>query len=145
MIRIDFLCLLAYVYIVLVMRSFVFGLVFLLLISYLAHIYVTREFDSTKPFVSIVINNRPSMSSGLCECRCCLLSGSVCETFLRSSRTFHKNFSCDLCTDQFCTMNSSNLLEQCPWMYAMKASCYQHQQHDKSSSTYMMNLRPILQ
>jgi len=107
------------------------ALFFLVIVSYLAHLYVTRELDSNH-LVTVVINNR-FIGSGICECRCCLLSGTMCESIIRHSISFKKDFSCDLCTNDFCTMNISQT-EQCPWMYTMKADCFQYEHHQKSSS-----------
>jgi hypothetical protein len=123
------------------MRSFFIGLFFLLIISYWTHLFVTRELDP-KDLVTIIIDNRP-VGSGICECRCCLLSGTMCESFIRRSISFKKDFSCDLCTDNFCTMNTSQT-EQCQWMYAMKADCFQYESRQKSSTSFV-DLRPILQ
>lgn len=126
------------------MRSFFIALVFLLILSYWAHIFVTREFDSnnTNDLVPVIIDNK-YLGYGICECRCCILSGTMCESFIRHSISFKKDFSCSLCTDNFCTMNTSQT-QQCQWMYAMKADCFQYQSRTKTSTSFV-NIRPILQ
>src|SRR5215510_12828675 len=116
------------------MRSFFMALIFLIIVSYWAHIYVTRELDSNN-LVTVVINNR-FIGSGICECRCCLLSGTICESIIRHSISFKKDFSCDLCTDNFCTMNSSQT-QQCKWMGTMKADCHQYEPRQKSSTSFV--------
>jgi len=98
------------------MRSFFIALLFLLMLSYWAHIFVTRELDSND-LVTIMVD------SGICECRCCLLSGTMCESIIRHSISFKNDFSCNLCTDNFCTMNISKI-QPCQWMYTMKANCF---------------------
>jgi len=123
------------------MRSFFIALLFLLIISYWAHIFVTHELDPNN-LVTIIIDNK-FIGSGICECRCCLLSGTMCESIIQNSISFKKDFSCNLCTDNFCTMNTSQT-KQCQWMYAMKANCFQYEPHQKSSKSFV-NVRPILQ
>ncbi|CAF0946896.1 unnamed protein product [Rotaria sp. Silwood1] len=123
------------------MRSFFIGLLFLLIVSYWAHIFLTRELD-TNELATVIIDNNP-IGHGICECRCCLLSGRMCETIIRHSRLFKKEFSCDLCTNEYCTMNV-NETQQCEWMHTMKAECYQYERRQKSLSSFV-NVRPILQ
>jgi hypothetical protein len=123
------------------MRSFLIALLFLLMVSYWAHLFVPHEFDSND-VVTVIIDNK-IRESGICECRCCLLSGTMCETIIRHRISFKEDFSCHLCTDHFCTRNSSQT-EPCPWMYTMKADCYQYESRQKSSTSFM-NIRPILQ
>ncbi|CAF4895681.1 unnamed protein product, partial [Rotaria sp. Silwood2] len=41
-----------------------------------AHIFLTRELD-TNELATVVIDNSP-IGNGICECRCCLLSGTMC-------------------------------------------------------------------
>ncbi|CAF1016169.1 unnamed protein product [Rotaria sordida] len=123
------------------MRSFFIGLFFLLIVSYWAHIFLTREIH-TNELATVIIDNSP-IDNGICECRCCLLSGTMCETIIRYSISFKKNFSCDLCTNEYCTMNI-NETEQCEWMHTMKANCYQYESRQKSLSSFV-NVRPILQ
>ena len=123
------------------MRSFFIALLFLLLVSYWAHLFVTRELDSNDLVPIIISHQLPT--SGICECRCCLLSGTMCESFLRHSVLFKKDFSCRLCTTSLCTINTTTM-QQCPWMYGMKAECLQHEPRQKSSTSFV-NLRPILQ
>ena len=120
------------------MRSFFIALAFLLLVSYWAHLFVTREFDSNDLVPVIISNQLPT--SGICECRCCLLSGTMCESIIRQSIFFKKDFSCDLCTHTLCTSNMTDS-QQCQWMYTMKAECL----HYEPRSTSFVNLRPILQ
>ena len=123
------------------MRSFFIALIFLLMVSYWAHLFVTRELDPND-LVTVVIENKPPVN-GICECRCCLLSGTMCESFIRLSISLKKDISCDLCTDHFCTMNTSQT-EQCPWMYTMKANCFQYEARQKTPTSFV-NVRPILQ
>jgi hypothetical protein len=120
------------------MRSFFIALLFLLMVSYWAHLLVTREFDQNDLATVIIENKLPD--NGICECRCCLLSGTMCESFIRHSISFKKDFSCNLCTDDFCTMNTSEI-QQCQWMYTMKADCFQYEPRQKS----FVSVRPILQ
>jgi hypothetical protein len=120
------------------MRSFFIALIFLLMVSYWAHLFVTREFDSNNLATIIIENKLPD--NGICECRCCLLSGTMCESVIRHSISFKKDFSCHLCTDHFCTMNTTEI-QQCQWMYAMKAACFQYQPRRQS----FVSVRPILQ
>jgi len=122
------------------MRSFFIALLFLLMISYWAHRFVTIELDS-KELVPVVIDHN-FIGNGLCECRCCLLSGTMCESTIRQSILFKKDFSCNLCTNDFCTMNIS-ATQQCQLMYTMRADCFQYEPRQKSSS--FVNIRPILQ
>ncbi|CAF1045433.1 unnamed protein product [Rotaria sordida] len=116
------------------MRSFFIGLFFLLIVSYWAHIFLTREIH-TNELATVIIDNSP-IDNGICECRCCLLSGTMCETIIRYSISFKKNFSCDLCTNEYCTMNI-NETEQCEWMHTMKANCYQYESRQKSLSSFV--------
>ena len=123
------------------MRSFFIALLFLLMISYWAHLFVTRELNSNE-LVTVIIDNH-FIGSGICECRCCLLSGTMCESTIRHSISFKKDFSCNLCTNDFCTMNTSET-QQCQLMYTMKADCFQYKPRQKSSSSFV-SIRPILQ
>jgi hypothetical protein len=124
------------------MRSFFIALLFLLIVSYWSHLIVTREADSNE--VVTVIIDKTISTSGICECRCCLLTGVMCESIIRHSIEFKNHFSCDLCTDDFCMKNISQAI-QCPWMYTMKAGCFQHEHRHDSSSSSFVSVRPFFQ
>ncbi|CAF2086365.1 unnamed protein product [Rotaria magnacalcarata] len=123
------------------MRSFFIALLFLLIVSYWAHIFLSRE-TNTNEIPAVFIDNSP-INAGICECRCCVLSGTMCETIIRYSVSFKQDFKCDLCTTEFCALNV-NETEQCDWMQTMKADCHQYEPRQRSSSSYV-NVRPILQ
>lgn len=123
------------------MRSFFIALLFLLIVSYWAHIFVTPELDANE-LVTVIVDNTHT-DHGICECRCCVLSGSMCESNIRYSRSFNKDFSCNLCTNNYCIMNV-NQTQQCQWMYNMRANCFRYEPHQPSSSSFI-DLRPILQ
>ncbi|CAF1021564.1 unnamed protein product [Adineta steineri] len=121
------------------MRSFFIALLILLLVSYWAHVFVTHELNSSNELVNLVLEQK---FIGICECRCCLLTGTLCESIIRQSLPFKNEFSCNLCTNDFCTMNISTT-EQCQLMYTMKADCFQYEPREKSS--LFVSVRPILQ
>lgn len=123
------------------MRSFFIALFFLLMVSYWAHIFVSREVP-THEIATVVIDNGVN-NGGICECRCCVLSGTMCETTIRYSISFKNDFTCSSCTSEFCIMNV-NETEQCDWMHAMRADCHLYEPRRKSSSSFV-NVRPILQ
>ncbi|UJR23081.1 hypothetical protein I4U23_026104 [Adineta vaga] len=124
----------------LAMRSFLFGLLSLLILSYWAHLFVTSKFDSND-LGTMVIDKR-SISTGICECRCCLLHGAVCESTIRYELSFKNDFSCDQCTNEFCTLNTNQTLA-CETMYSMKANCFYYTPREKASA--FVSIRPILQ
>lgn len=126
------------------MRSFFFGLAFLLFISYWCHLFVTRDIDPNVS-VKVTIDAAPK-SNGICECRCCLLNSAVCEPVLRYEFRSHDGFSCHSCTEEFCQKNQTES-NQCHWMSKMIPQCYYHEHRRKSSgsSSSFVIVRPILQ
>lgn len=126
------------------MRSFVLALGFLLLFSYASHLFVSLHVESSEPII-VTIDDTPR-NTGVCECRCCLLQGAICEGKLRHHLFFNKNFTCYLCTDDFCRLNTNGTTE-CHWMSIIKAQCavYEHRRGSSSSSSSFVSIRPILQ
>lgn len=125
------------------MRSFLFGLIFLLSLSYWCHLVVNRQFD-WKHSISIKTIDDSSRFNGICECRCCLFPSVVCEPIIRHEFTFNDGFYCHLCTDEFCQKNSSES-NQCHWMSTMTSQCFSYEhRHDVASSSFL-DIRPVLQ
>ena len=116
------------------MRSFLFGLIFLLCLSYWCHLIVNREFESIHS-VTVTVDDTPRFVA-ICECRCCLFTSAVCESLVRYEFTFNDGFYCHLCTDEFCQKNISES-NQCHWMSNMAAKCFYYEhRHDAASSSF---------
>ena len=131
------------------MKSFLLAVFLLLLLSYWSHLLVSRQIESNVP-VTVTIDDTPRIN-GICECRCCVLNGAMCEPVIRQEFTYNDGFYCQLCTDEFCRKNNS-LSRQCHWMSTMLAKCfhYEHQHASppssaSSSSSPFVSIRPILQ
>jgi hypothetical protein len=122
------------------MKSFFIALLVLLSVSYWSHLLVSRETDPNEPATVIMDNTITDI--GICECRCCVLSGTICESNIRHHVAFKTNFFCRLCTNDFCLKNMTESI-QCSSLYSVKAQCYQHE-HRRDSSSFI-NIRPILQ
>jgi hypothetical protein len=123
------------------MKSFFIALLFLLTISYWSHLLVSRQTDPNE-LAPVTIDNTINYI-GICECRCCILSGTICESTIRHQISYKNNFSCHLCTNDFCMKNMTESI-QCSAMYSIKSECYQHE-HRRDSSSEFINIRPILQ